>query len=72
VATCYTPYQFFYGLPLMPTKYILPITSGDHKDVEPTRVLTTIIIKLENLQENILEVHNSVGAKHWKKIMWSQ
>ncbi len=44
VATCYTPYQLVYGLhPLMPTKYLLSTISGDHKDVNPTKVLTTII-----------------------------
>jgi hypothetical protein len=27
----------------MPTKYLLSTISGDHKDVNPTKVLTTII-----------------------------
>jgi hypothetical protein len=50
VATCYIPYQLIYGLhPLMPTKYVLLTISGDHKDVEPTKVLRTIITKLEKL-----------------------
>ncbi len=44
VAIGYTPYQLVYGLhPLMSTKYVLSAISGDHKDVEPIRVLTTII-----------------------------
>jgi hypothetical protein len=33
VATRYTPYQLLYGLhPLMPTKYIMPIASGNERD----------------------------------------
>jgi hypothetical protein len=33
VATWYTPYQLMYGLhPLMPTKYIVPIVSGNEKE----------------------------------------
>jgi hypothetical protein len=55
----------------MPTKYVLSVISGDHKDVEPTKVLTTRIIKLEKLQENKLEVQNNVGANQCNKILWS-
>jgi hypothetical protein len=39
----------------MPTKYVLSATNGDHRDVEPTKVLTSKIIELEGLQENGLE-----------------
>ncbi len=50
VATSYTPYQLIYGLhPLMPTEYVLLTISGDHKDVEPTRVLIAKITTLEKL-----------------------
>jgi hypothetical protein len=50
VITRYTPYKLVYGMHLLlPTKYVLPTINGDHKDVEPTRVLTTIIIALEKL-----------------------
>jgi hypothetical protein len=56
MATCYTPYQLVYGLNfIMPTKYVLLAINGDHKNAEPTRVLTTIITKLEKLQEKKLE-----------------
>jgi hypothetical protein len=56
VATSYTPYQLVYGLhPLMPIVYVLPVISGDHRDVELTRVLTTKITKLEKLHDNRLE-----------------
>jgi len=50
VATCYTSYQLVYGLhPLMLTEYVLPAISGDHRDAEPTKVLTTRITELEKL-----------------------
>jgi hypothetical protein len=50
VATSYTPYQLVYGLhTLMPKEYVLMAISGGHKDVEPTRVLTSIIKELEKL-----------------------
>jgi hypothetical protein len=32
---------------LMPIEYVLLAISGDHKNAEPTRVLTTKIIELE-------------------------
>jgi hypothetical protein len=38
VATGYKPY--FYGLhPLMPIEYVMSIINGNHRDVEPTKVL---------------------------------
>jgi hypothetical protein len=46
----------------MPIKYVLPAISGDHKDVESTRVLTIIITKLEKLHDKRLEAQNNVGA----------
>ncbi len=50
VATNYTPYQLVYGLHLlMPIEYVVLVINGDHRDVEPTRVLTTGITKLEKL-----------------------
>jgi hypothetical protein len=45
----------------MPTEYVLPTISGDNKDVEPTKILTTRITKLEKLHENRLEAQNKVG-----------
>jgi hypothetical protein len=56
VATRYTLDLLIYALhPLMPTKYVLLAISGEHKNVEPTRVLITRIIELEKLQKNKLE-----------------
>jgi hypothetical protein len=41
-----------YGLhPLMPTKYIVPIASGDERDNIPMKILTSKITKLKKLQE---------------------
>jgi hypothetical protein len=63
VAIGYTPYQLVYGLhPLTLIEYVLPTINGDHKNVEPTKVLTTRIIELEKLYENKLEVQKNVGA----------
>jgi hypothetical protein len=45
----YTPYQLVYGLHLlMLTKYVQSTINGDHKDAEPTKVLTTGITKLKS------------------------
>ncbi len=63
MATGYTPYQLVYGLhTLMPTKYVLLVINGDHKDAKPTKVLIARIIKLEKLHENRLETQNNVGV----------
>jgi hypothetical protein len=36
ITTRYTPYQIVYGLhPLVPTKYIMPIVSGNERDYIP-------------------------------------
>jgi hypothetical protein len=40
----------------MPIKYVLLAITGDHRDVEPTKVLTTKFIELEKLVENGLKV----------------
>jgi hypothetical protein len=56
----------------MPIKYVLLTISGDHKDVESTRVLTIRITKLEKLHDNRLEAQNNVGANWWSRFMWSQ
>jgi len=48
----YTPCHLVYGLhPLMPTKYIVLVVSGNEKDNTSVRVLTSKIIKLQKLQE---------------------
>jgi hypothetical protein len=41
-----------YGLhPLMPIEYIVPIVGGNERDNTLVKVLTSIISKLEKLQE---------------------
>jgi hypothetical protein len=53
----YTPYQLLYELhPLMPTKYIVSIVSGNERDNILVKVLTNRIIKLEKLQEDRMQV----------------
>jgi hypothetical protein len=48
----YTPYQLMYGLhPLMPTKYIVVVASGNERDNTSMTILTSKIIELEKLQE---------------------
>ncbi len=50
----YTPYQLVYGLhPLMPTEYIVLVTSGDERNNIPMRILTSRITELEKLLEAI-------------------
>ncbi len=50
VATRYTPYQLMYGLhPLMPIKYIVPVTGGNEKDNTLVKILISRIIELEKL-----------------------
>jgi hypothetical protein len=59
----YILYKLVYGLhPLMPTKYVLSTISGDHINVEPTKVLITKISKQKKLHESRLEAQNNVGA----------
>jgi hypothetical protein len=36
----------------MPTKYVLLVINGDHKNAKPTRVLIAITTKLEKLKDN--------------------
>jgi hypothetical protein len=50
VSIGYTPYQLVYGLhPLMPTKCIMPIASGNEGNITLVKVLTSIITELEKL-----------------------
>jgi len=53
-------------------EYVLLAISGDHRDVEASRVLTAIITKLEKLQEKKLDVQNNVRINQWSKFLWSQ
>jgi hypothetical protein len=56
----------------MLTEYVILIINGDHIYVDPTRMLTTKITKLEKLQENKLEVQNNVGANQCSRFLWNQ
>jgi hypothetical protein len=57
IVTGYTPYQLVYGLhPLMPTKYIVPVVSGNERDNILVKVLTIKITKLKKLQEIRMQV----------------
>jgi hypothetical protein len=48
----YAPYQLVYGLhPLVPTKYIMLITSGNHRDNTSVKILTNKVSKLKKLHE---------------------
>jgi len=65
----YTPYQLVYGLhPLMPTKYIVLVASGNQRDNTSVRILTNKILESEKLQETRMQaikllVFNN-GIKH--------
>jgi hypothetical protein len=56
----------------MPIEYVLLAINGNHRNVEPTRILTTKIIELKKLQENKLKVQNNVGTNQWNKFLCSQ
>jgi hypothetical protein len=46
----YTPYQLMYELhPLMPTKHIVPVASGNEKNDISVKVLINKILELEKL-----------------------
>jgi hypothetical protein len=50
-----------YGLhPLMPIKYIIPVTYGDERDNTLVKVLTSRIIELEKFQEAKVQVVETV------------
>ncbi len=62
VTTWYTPYQLVYGLhPLMPSKYIILVASGDERDSILVRVLTSRITKLKKLQEARMQATKTIG-----------
>jgi hypothetical protein len=64
VATWYTPLQLLYGLhPLMPTKYIVLIASGNERNNISTKVLISIITDLEKLQEDRMQAIETIGIQ---------
>jgi hypothetical protein len=65
----YTPYQLVYGLhPLMPTKYVILVASGNQRDNTLMRILTNRILESEKLQETRMQAIKllvfSNGIKH--------
>ncbi len=65
----YTPYQLVYGLhPLMPTKYIMLVDSGNQRNNTLVKVLTNRILESEKLQETRMQAIKllvfSNGIKH--------
>ncbi len=73
VTTWYTPYQLVYGLhPLMPSKYIILVASGDERDSILVRVLTSRITKLKKLQEARMQATKTIGIQQWNKTLWNQ
>jgi hypothetical protein len=62
-----------YGLhPLMPTKYIVLVASGNERDSILVKNLTIKIIELEKLQEVIMQAIKTTKNKQWNKALWSQ
>jgi hypothetical protein len=56
----------------MPIEYVLSTISGGHRDVEPTKVQTTRITKLEKLQKNQIGSLEQCWNKLMEQILWSQ
>jgi hypothetical protein len=47
----YTPYLLIYALhPFMPIKYVLPTCSGDHRNANHVKVLTSRLTNLEKIE----------------------
>ncbi len=73
VVTRCTPYQLVYGLhPLIPTQYIVLVTSGNQKNNNIVRVLTSRIIKFEKLQEVKMQATKTTRIQQWNRALWSQ
>jgi hypothetical protein len=57
IAIGYTPYQLVYGLhPLMLTKYIMLVASGNEKDNTSVKILISKITELKKLYEDRMQV----------------
>jgi hypothetical protein len=73
IITRYTPYQLVYGLhPLMPIKYIVPISGGDDRDSTPVRIRTSRITKLKKLLEAKMQGAETIRIQQWNRTLWSQ
>jgi hypothetical protein len=53
----------------MPIEYILLVISNNHKERNHVRVLTSRVLKLEKLQEDILQFEVNLGIWQWKIII---
>ncbi len=72
VAIEYTPYQLVYGLhPLMPTKYIMQVASGNEGNSTSMKVLTTKITELEKLEAR-MQATKITRIQQWNITLWSQ
>ncbi len=62
-----------YGLhPLMPIQYIVPVVGGNERDNTLLKVLTSIISKLEKLQEARMQAKETTDIQQWNRTLWSQ
>ncbi len=62
-----------YGLhPLMPTKYIVSVASGNERDNTLVKVLTSKIIVLEKLLEIGMQTTKTIGIQQWNGTLWNQ
>jgi hypothetical protein len=61
IMTRYILYQLVYGLHLlMPTKHIVLVVGGNHRDNTSVIVLTSRVLKLEKLQEARMQVAETI------------
>jgi len=73
VITRYTPYYLVYGLhPLILIEYVLLAISGDHKDAEPTKVLTTRNYRVGEVTRKQSGSSEQCWGKPMSIFLWSQ
>ncbi len=73
IAIGYTPYQLVYGLhPLMLTKYIMLVASGNEKDNTSVKILISKITELKKLYEDRMQVVETTCIQQQNITLWSQ